>query len=226
MTTKKPLPDDWMVYLKDEFTRSYMNDLRDTLKQEIKTATIFPPMDQIFKAFHLTNFEKVRVVILGQDPYHNPGQAQGLAFSVPDGVPTPPSLKNIFKEIKTSYGTDYSFKSGNLTNWAVQGVFLLNTVLTVRKNRPASHKNLGWETFTDKVISILSQKKNNLVFLLWGSLARSKKPLINPKSHLILEASHPSPFSADRGFFGCDHFRKANEYLKKNNLTEINWLSL
>lgn len=212
----------WKKLLNSEFEKEYFLNLAEYIKNEYSSNTIYPAGPLIFNAFNLTPFEIVKVVILGQDPYHGPGQAHGLAFSVQDGVPMPPSLKNIFKELKSDLDLELP-ETGNLSKWAEQGVFLLNSVLTVRKSNPGSHAKKGWETFTDSVIKILSDNKDNLVFLLWGNYAISKENLINKKKHLILKAPHPSPFSADRGFFGCKHFSKTNVYLSKNNISTIKW---
>ncbi|MBR2614662.1 MAG: uracil-DNA glycosylase [Clostridia bacterium] len=216
------LSDKWLEFLKDEFcTPSYKN-LRAFLKEEYSSKTVYPNMYDIFNAFKFTDFDSVKVVLLGQDPYHNPGQAMGLSFSVPDGVMLPPSLQNIYKEIESDLGLTTK-KTGNLTRWASQGVLLLNAVLTVRENSAGSHRNKGWEQFTDSVIKKLSDNKEHLVFLLWGNYARAKKSLIDKSKHLILECAHPSPLSAYNGFFGCKHFSKTNEFLEKNNITKINW---
>lgn len=183
---------------------------------------IFPHSDNWFKAFDLTPFNEVKVVILGQDPYHGDNQAQGLSFSVPDDIKIPPSLRNIYQELNSDLAIPPN-KSGNLERWATQGVLLLNSVLTVEKHTPGSHTNSGWVNFTDGVISILSEQKTNLIFLLWGAYAHKKANLIDPEKHLILTATHPSPFSAHKGFFGCKHFSKTNEYLKIHNQQIINW---
>lgn len=183
---------------------------------------IFPHSSNWFKVFELTPFDKLKVVILGQDPYHGDGQAHGLSFSVPDGVTIPPSLRNIYTELQSDLGVTPS-DSGNLEHWATQGVLLLNSVLTVEKNSPSSHIGSGWVDFTDGVIEIINTEKQNVVFLLWGAHAQKKVPLIHQEKHLILTAPHPSPFSAHKGFFGCKHFSKTNEYLKMHNLKQINW---
>jgi len=200
-----------------------MSELRDFLKHEIRLKNLFyPPSHQIFNAFYSTPLNKVKVVILGQDPYHGSGQAHGLSFSVPDGVKQPPSLQNIFKELQSDIGCPIP-KHGNLTPWAKQGVLLLNAVLTVRANEPASHQSKGWEQFTDHVILKLQTTRMHLVFLLWGKFAQSKKSLIDTSRHLVLEAAHPSPFSANSGFFGCAHFSKANEFLIQHHEVPIEW---
>ncbi|MBK6782412.1 MAG: uracil-DNA glycosylase [Saprospiraceae bacterium] len=221
-TQKIQIEESWKKVLHDEFEKPYFQKLTSLIKEELKNGkVIYPPGPDIFKAFEMTPFEKVKVVILGQDPYHNPGEAMGLSFSVPKGIKIPPSLKNIFKEIKDDVGLEIP-DHGDLTNWATQGVFLLNAMLTVEKNRAGAHKDIGWQTFTNVVIQTLSSQKNNLVFLLRGNLARGKKEWIDTTKHLVLEAAHPSPL-AGGAFFGCKHFSKANEYLIKNGQTTINW---
>ncbi|MBE5756176.1 MAG: uracil-DNA glycosylase [Clostridiales bacterium] len=212
----------WLEFLKDEFEKTSYKNLRAFLKEEYANKTIYPNMYDIFNAFRVTPFDEVKVVLLGQDPYHNVGQAMGLSFSVPDNITPPPSLVNIYKEIESDLGITTK-KSGNLTRWASQGVLLLNAVLTVRENQAGSHRNKGWEIFTDSVIKKLSDNKEHLVFLLWGNYARAKKTLIDKSKHLILECAHPSPLSAYNGFFGCKHFSKTNEFLEKNNINKINW---
>jgi uracil-DNA glycosylase len=200
----------------------HMISIKDFIKKEVqKGKTIYPAKEHVFEAFNLCAWEEVKVVILGQDPYHNPGQANGLSFSVPEGMKIPPSLVNIFKEIKTDLRIQND--QGNLSAWAAQGVLLLNAILTVNENEPASHRKAGWEAFTDEVIQKLSREKCHLVFMLWGNFAQSKAKLIDGNKHLILEAAHPSPLSAYRGFFGCKHFSKANAYLKVHGLAEIEW---
>lgn len=212
----------WKKLLKSEFEKEYFITLADFVRQEYTSGKIFPPGPLIFNAFNLCPIDTVKVVILGQDPYHGDNQAHGLSFSVKKGIPKPPSLQNIFKELQTDLRIVIS-EDGDLTKWAKQGVFLLNSVLTVRKGQAGSHQGKGWEIFTDEVIRILSKEKENLVFMLWGNYARNKKELIDREKHLILEAAHPSPFSAHNGFFGSKHFSKANDYLKKNNISIINW---
>lgn len=212
----------WKSVLDNEFQKKYFLELTSFVKQEYSSSVVYPPARLIFNAFNLTPFSKVKVVILGQDPYHGPKQAHGLAFSVPDGVNAPPSLQNIFQELKNDLNINPP-KSPDLTRWAKQGVFLLNSVLTVRARKPGSHANKGWEVYTNNVIQILSTEKTNLVFLLWGNYARAKKSLIDKDRHLILEAPHPSPYSADMGFFGCRHFSKTNNYLRDNHIEEISW---
>jgi uracil-DNA glycosylase len=216
------LEESWKLVLKDEFESQYFRDLTDFLKEEKKSYTIYPPGPQIFSAFNHTPFNRVKVVILGQDPYHGTGQAHGLCFSVPDGIQQPPSLVNIFKEIESDLKIAIPV-SGNLTGWAVQGVLLINAILTVRANTPTSHQNKGWEKFTDAVIRNLSEKRKNLVFLLWGNYAQAKENLIDSNRHFILKAAHPSPLSSHRGFFGCRHFSKTNEILEGLGLNPIDW---
>ena len=212
----------WKKILNSGFKKEYFNSLVTFLKDEYKNNIIYPPGKKIFSSFDYCPFDKVKVVIIGQDPYHGINQANGLCFSVNKEIKIPPSLLNIFKEIKNDIGIDIP-DHGNLKRWAIQGVLLLNSVLTVRKNLPGSHSNRGWETFTDKVISIISKNKNNIVFLLWGSYAMSKQKNIDQNKHLILTSSHPSPFSAYNSFFNSFHFSKTNKYLKKNNIKEIKW---
>lgn len=214
--------NDWDLALKEEFEKDYFLKINDFINKEYETKTIYPPYDEIFNAFKLTPLNEVKVVILGQDPYHEKGQAHGLAFSTPAGRPKPRSLNNIFKEINAEY--DYPIpESGCLESWANQGVFLLNTVLTVEEGNANSHSKCGWQIFTDNVIKLLDNQTQPIVFLLWGKQAEKKKELIKNPNHLVLITSHPSPFSARRGFFGSNHFIKANEFLKKNNIKEINW---
>ncbi len=216
------LYNDWDDILKDEFNSEYYLKLREFLKKEYFTQRIYPPMDDIFNALKLTSYRNTKVVILGQDPYHGKGQAHGLCFSVKRGVAPPPSLKNIFKELSDEYGIAEP-ECGELVGWAKQGVLLLNTTLTVREASPQSHKGMGWEIFTDRLISILNLKEEPIVFMLWGGNARSKKHLITNKNHLILECAHPSPLSAYAGFFGCNHFIKANNFLSQRGLQTIAW---
>ena len=212
----------WQEVLQPEFDKPYFESLVGFVKQEYASRTIFPPAGQIFNAFNTCPFNNVKVVILGQDPYHGPGQAHGLCFSVNDGIPFPPSLQNIFKEITSDLGFPAP-KTGNLTRWAEQGVLLLNATLTVRASQAGSHQGKGWEEFTDSVIKIISEKAENVVFILWGSYAIKKKALINASKHCILTAPHPSPLSSYRGFFGCKHFSKTNEYLQSVGKTPIEW---
>lgn len=217
------LRECWKSFLKEEFEKPYMAELKKFLKDEkAKKKRIFPPGPLIFNALNTTPFDEVKVVILGQDPYHGPGQAHGLCFSVPKGVKKPPSLVNIFKEIHDDLKLPIP-QSGDLTPWAKQGVLLLNATLTVESSKAGSHQNHGWEFFTDKIIHVLNDKKENLVFMLWGSFAQKKGQFIDRKKHLVLEAPHPSPLSAHRGFLGCRHFSKANAYLKSKNITPIDW---
>jgi uracil-DNA glycosylase len=212
----------WQKLLEEEFQKDYFKDLISFVKEEYKNATVYPPGSLIFNAFNQTSFEEIKVVIIGQDPYHGKGQAMGLSFSVPDGINPPPSLKNIFKEIFYDLGIPIP-TSGNLERWSKQGVFLLNAVLTVRAGQPGSHRGKGWETFTNAVIQLISAKKENVVFLLWGAYAKEKEELIDKSKHLVLTAAHPSPYSANNGFFGCHHFGKANEYLYEKGKSIIEW---
>ncbi len=216
------IEESWKRALADEFEKPYFAELVKYLHAEKAAGTtVFPPGKDIFRAFELTPLDKVKVVILGQDPYHGYGQAMGLSFSVPDGVPAPPSLKNIFKEISDDLGVQMSGKP-NLEKWARQGVLLLNAILTVRAGAPASHSKIGWETFTDAVIRCISDRCDGVVFMLWGSFARSKRELIDGQKHLVLEAAHPSPL-ARGAFFGCRHFSKANEWLIAHGKEPIDW---
>ena len=212
----------WKELLKDEFEKPYFSELIQFVKNEYKTTKIYPPGKLIFNAFDHCPAEQTKVVILGQDPYHGPGQAHGLCFSVNDGVPFPPSLVNIFKEIKADIGSDAP-TTGNLTRWAEQGVLLLNATLTVRAHQAGSHQNRGWETFTDAAIRALAEEKENLVFILWGSYAQKKGAFIDRNKHLVLTSAHPSPLSAYNGFFGNKHFSRTNDYLKTHGKTEIAW---
>lgn len=214
--------NSWDELLKDEFKKEYYLNLREFLKTEYKTNTVYPDMYNIFNAFRYTAYEDVKAVILGQDPYHGPNQAHGLCFSVQKGVNSPPSLQNIFKELNSDLGVPVP-KSGELTKWTKSGVMLLNTVLTVRGGQANSHKGMGWETFTDRVIQILNEREKPIVFLLWGTPAKSKAKLITNPNHFILQTVHPSPLSAYNGFFGCRHFSKTNEILKKLGEEEIDW---
>lgn len=219
---KPDIEEQWYKALKDEFEASYFADIKSFLIEEKKQHIVFPPSSLIFNAFNLTPFDDVKVVILGQDPYHNIGQAHGLAFSVPDNIQKPPSLINIFKELNQDLGVPIP-THGNLEKWAKEGVLLLNASLTVRTHMAASHAKIGWQHFTDAAIKALSDKKQNLVFILWGNYAIAKENLIDHDKHLILKTVHPSPLSASRGFFGCKHFSKTNEYLVKNNIKPIDW---
>lgn len=214
--------NNWDLALKEEFESDYFKQILEFVDEEYAKKTIYPPYDDIFNAFKLTDIEDVKVVILGQDPYHEEGQAHGLAFSTPEGRPIPRSLKNIFKEINAEY--DYPIpESGCLEDWAKQGVFLLNTVLTVEDGNANSHSKCGWQTFTDNVIKLLNEQTQPIVFLLWGKQAEKKKEFLTNPNHLVLVTSHPSPFSARRGFLGSNHFKLANEFLKENNKKEIDW---
>lgn len=214
--------NEWDERLKGEFDKEYYLKLRRFLAKEYKSATVFPDMYDIFNALKYTSYSDVKVVILGQDPYHGEGQAHGLCFSVKKGVEPPPSLKNIFKEINADLGTPIP-SHGELTSWARQGVLLLNAALTVRKAEPNSHKGMGWENFTDRVIELLNEREKPMVFLLWGANARQKKKLITNPKHKILETAHPSPLSAYNGFFGCKHFSKANDFLMEIGELPIDW---
>lgn len=212
----------WFEVLKEEFGKSYFEELIHFVKQEYASTTVYPEGKNIFRAFELCPFDAVKVVILGQDPYHGPGQANGLCFSVNDTVALPPSLQNIYKEIAADLNVPMP-KTGNLDNWAKQGVLLLNATLTVRAREAGSHQGKGWEQFTDAVIKVISDKKEHVVFLLWGKYAQEKGAHIDQSKHMVLTAAHPSPFSADRGFFGCKHFSKANKYLGMVGEAEIRW---
>jgi uracil-DNA glycosylase len=216
------IAQSWKDRLSDEFSKPYFSTLIEFVRTEYLSATIYPPGKEIFRAFDCCDFNQVKVVIIGQDPYHGPGQANGLCFSVRDGVRMPPSLVNIFKEIKKDLGKEIP-TSGDLGRWADQGVLLLNATLTVKAGTPGSHQNKGWESFTDAVIKKISDERENVVFLLWGAYAQKKGEIIDRSKHFVLMSAHPSPFSADRGFFGCKHFSKANQYLKSKGLPEINW---
>lgn len=216
------LGNDWDDILADEWQKPYYLELRKFLKQEYSTGTVYPNMEDIFNALKLTSFKDTKVVIIGQDPYHGFGQAHGLCFSVKKGVVPPPSLKNIYKELKNDIGFEIP-NHGELTSWAKQGVLLLNNVLTVREGLPNSHKGKGWEIFTDRVIGELNKKETPVVFLLWGANAQKKAEIITNPKHYKLMTVHPSPLSASRGFFGCRHFSKTNEILQKNRINPINW---
>ncbi|MBN2762710.1 MAG: uracil-DNA glycosylase [Bacteroidales bacterium] len=223
MTEVRPqIEESWKVLLLDQFNTSYFRSIKEFLVEEKKKYAVYPPGNLIFNAFNLTPFHAVRVVIIGQDPYHGAGQAHGLCFSVPHGIQAPPSLVNIFKEINADLGIPVP-KHGNLEKWARQGVLLLNATLTVRANQAGSHQRKGWEIFTDAAITRLSKQRVGLIFLLWGRFAQDKETLIDTQKHYILKASHPSPYSAYNGFFGCRHFSKTNEILKKHGLPEIDW---
>ena len=214
--------NDWDSVLKDIIDTTYFNDLITFVNNEYNEKTIYPPRDDIFNALKQTSYKNTKVVIIGQDPYHGEGEAHGLSFSVKEGVKLPPSLKNIYKELES----DLEYKSvisGDLTKWTYEGVLLLNSTLTVIKDKPNSHSKIGWDKFTDYVVKKLNEKEEPVVFILWGNFARSKKELITNPKHLIIESAHPSPFSARNGFFGSRPFSKTNEFLKKNNIKEINW---
>lgn len=216
------IEESWKEKLKDEFEKDYFAKLTNFVREEYRTKQIFPPAKLIFNSFEHTPFHQVKVVILGQDPYHNDGQAHGLSFSVPDGMPTPPSLVNIFKEINRDLGLSIP-KSGNLTRWANQGVLLLNATLTVQAHIAGSHQKKGWEAFTDATIRKLAEGRENLVFILWGAYAQKKAAFIDPAKHLILKSVHPSPLSAHNGFFGNNHFSETNKYLVSKGLKPIEW---
>lgn len=217
-----PITNDWATYMDEEYKKPYYRTLYKKVLEEYQNYEVFPPADDLFNAFHLTPLSKVKVVILGQDPYHNVGQAHGLSFSVKPGVQTPPSLVNIYQELKEDVGC-FVPNNGYLVKWAEQGVLLLNTVLTVRAHQANSHRGIGWENFTDAAIRALNEQDRPIVFLLWGRPAQMKKKMLNNPKHLILEAPHPSPLSAYRGFFGCAHFSKTNEFLKEHGLEPIDW---
>lgn len=218
------LEPSWLEILKDEFEKDYMIKLKAFLQQEKEAGyVIYPKSKDIFNAFAKTPFNDVKVVIIGQDPYHGANQAHGLSFSVQKGVAVPPSLQNIFKELQDEYPEYTIPKSGDLTHWAEQGVLMLNATLTVRANQAGSHQKKGWENFTDKVIQEISNRKQNVVFLLWGKFAQAKSELIDPQKHHLLKAAHPSPFAAHNGFFGCDHFLEANVILEENGIEPIDW---
>lgn len=212
----------WNKYLSAEMQKDYFLDLDRAVTKAYTERVVFPTKDNVFKAFNLCPFEDVKVVIIGQDPYHGAGQAHGLSFSVPDGEKIPPSLRNIYKELESDIGKPIP-ESGNLEHWAKQGVMLLNATLTVEEGQAGFHQGWGWETFTDEVIKTISEQKEHVVFLLWGKFAQDKAKLIDESKHLVLNAPHPSPLSAHRGFLGCKHFSKTNEYLKQQNIAEIQW---
>ena len=218
----KLVGNSWDEIMQDEYQKEYFRKIVLFINKEYKNKTIFPPKNYILRSLALTDYNNVKVVILGQDPYHGVGEANGLSFSVNKNIKLPPSLKNIYKELLNDLGIDNG-NNGDLTPWANQGVLLLNSILTVEKDKPASHKNLGWEIFTDAIIKKLNQKKEPIVFILWGNFAKSKISLITNPNHYIISSSHPSPFSCNYGFFGSRPFSKTNEFLKKNNQIEINW---
>lgn len=216
------IASDWNEILQTEFTKPYFDELVNFVKGEYASGVVYPTGSNIFRAFDKCPFDKLKVVIIGQDPYHGPGQANGLCFSVGEGVPFPPSLQNIFKEVASDVGTPVPM-SGELDRWAEQGVLLLNSVLTVRQHCAASHAGRGWETFTDAVVRAIAERKEGVVYMLWGSYAQKKGAIANPEKNLILKAVHPSPLSAYRGFFGCKHFSQANQYLQQIGKTPIEW---
>jgi len=219
------LHSSWIHYLEEELNQSYMKDLKKKLIEcQNKNITVYPEKSKVFNAFHLTPFQKIKVVILGQDPYHGPGQAHGLSFSVPHNIKTPPSLMNIFKELGSDLKVEINKTNGNLEHWARQGVFLLNTTLTVEESKPMSHKNFGWSIFTDKVIEKINNHRNNIVFILWGAHAHSKTHLIDSSKHLILKSAHPSPLSSHRGFFGSRPFSQTNNYLESKEIDKVIWI--
>ena len=217
------IEESWKKMLAEEFDSIYFERLASFVRSAYSKGTVYPPAKNIFEAFNRTPFGKVKVVILGQDPYHEPNQAHGLCFSVQDGVRLPPSLVNIYKELETEYGKPFLNRSGDLSHWAEQGVLLLNATLTVEAGNAGSHQGRGWEMFTDAAIAKLSEQRENLVFMLWGGYARRKGAVIDRRKHLVLECAHPSPLSVYRGFFGCGHFRKANEYLAAHGIPPVNW---
>ncbi|MEN9622024.1 MAG: Uracil-DNA glycosylase [Candidatus Parcubacteria bacterium] len=223
MSPKVHIEPSWRTALEGEFVKPYFAELSRFVDDEYKVQSIYPDQKDIFRAFDLCSFDDVKVVIIGQDPYHGPNQANGLCFAVHDGIKVPPSLKNIYKEISVDTGVQ-PFETGDLSRWAKQGVLLLNATLTVRAHTPGSHQKKGWELFTDAVIEKLSKEKEHLVFLLWGNYAKQKGVVIDRTKHLVLEAQHPSPFSAHNGFFGSKHFSKTNAYLKKQGKGEVNWI--
>ena len=213
---------DWYAFNENEKKKDYYVQLSHFIDKEYDEKICYPERDKILNALNLTPYEQTKVVILGQDPYHGEGQAMGLSFAVPDGIKLPPSLRNIYKELQIEFGYQIP-ESGDLTPWALQGVLLLNSVLTVRAHEPTSHAGKGWETYTDRILQELNKKMTPVVFILWGKYAREKKNLITGRQHLVLEAPHPSPYSASGGFFGCCHFEKCNEFLQANNMSQINW---
>tara|TARA_B100000700_G_scaffold101881_1_gene114845 strand:+ start:3385 stop:4062 length:678 start_codon:yes stop_codon:yes gene_type:complete len=216
--------ESWLKYIEAEFDKEYMRNVKESILNFKESGKIiYPKNNEIFNAINLTEFDKTKVIILGQDPYHGPEQAHGLSFSVKNGIKPPPSLLNIFKEVEFDLSIKVDKENGNLTRWAKQGVLLLNSLLTVEKGKPLSHKEIGWEILTDKIIEVLTQNRKNLVFILWGSHARSKKNLISKNENLIIESAHPSPLSAHRGFIGSKPFSRTNDYLIKNNMNPINW---
>ncbi|MCR5394930.1 MAG: uracil-DNA glycosylase [Bacteroidales bacterium] len=221
MTVK--IEESWRQILQPQFDSTYFELLTDYVRRAYQQSVVYPPASKIFEAFNRTPFDQVKVVILGQDPYHEPGQAHGLCFSVQPGVQVPPSLVNIYKELSDEYHLDYSVRNGDLTHWANQGVLLLNATLTVQAGQAGSHQGKGWETFTDAAITALSQQREHIVFLLWGGYARQKSRIIDHTRHLVLESAHPSPLSAYRGFFGNGHFLRTNQYLQQHGIAPIQW---
>ena len=221
MTVK--IEESWRQILQPQFDSTYFELLTDYVRRAYQQSVVYPPANKIFEAFNRTPFDQVKVVILGQDPYHEPGQAHGLCFSVQPGVQVPPSLVNIYKELSDEYHLDYSVRNGDLTHWANQGVLLLNATLTVQAGQAGSHQGKGWETFTDAAITALSQQREHIVFLLWGGYARQKSRIIDHTRHLVLESAHPSPLSAYRGFFGNGHFLRTNQYLQQHGIAPIQW---
>ncbi len=219
------IPSNWENLLQKETSKNYFKQLELFIENEYKSHTVYPSQDEIFTALELTSYEDVKVVVIGQDPYHQNGQAHGLSFSVKDGCKPPPSLRNIYKEISNSMNVTMP-QRGDLTLWAKQGVLLINSVLTVRDSEPNSHKGKGWEQFTDSIIELLNERQTPIVFMLWGNDAKKKIELVTNPKHLILTAMHPSPLSASRGFFGCNHFNLANEFLSENNVERIKWSDL
>ncbi len=216
------IEESWLEALREDFSSEYFNSLKAFIKEEKKKYVIYPPGNKMFTAFNLCPLPSVKVVIIGQDPYHGPGQAHGLSFSVPEGIKIPPSLRNIYKEINSDLGIPIP-KTGNLEKWAGEGVLMLNAILSVRAHEAASHHGKGWETFTDKAIKTVSDLRAGIVFLLWGKFAQDKQVLIDTNKHFILTSAHPSPLSASRGFLGCKHFSKTNQILKENGIEEIDW---
>lgn len=216
------ITEKWDKILEEEYKKDYLINMLKTLQIEYRTKTIFPPKQDVFKALRLTEYDNIKIVILGQDPYHGTGEAEGLSFSVQDGIRKPPSLRNIFKELKDDLGYDEP-ESGSLIKWAKEGVLLLNSLLTVEKDQPLSHKKLGWETFTDEIIKKINEKETPVVFILWGAYARSKKVYITNPNHFIIESAHPSPFSARNGFFGSKPFSKANNFLISKKISPVNF---
>lgn len=217
------IDDTWRNVLRDQFSSAWYEKLERFLEDEYERGEVYPPAESVFEAFNRTPFDSVRAVMIGQDPYPNPGQAHGLCFSVPDGVPLPRSLRNVYRELEAECRAPFMDRSGNLAHWAEQGVLMLNATLTVAAGKAGSHQGRGWETFTDAVVRLVAERREHVVFFLWGAYAQRKGKMIDRTRHLVLEAAHPSPLSARRGFFGCNHFLKANEYLRLNGIPEIEW---